>query len=89
MAHFAELDANNVVTRVIVVNDAELLLRGQESESKGVEFLSALYGHSRWKQTSYTGSMRGCFAGIGFIYNPKTDNFSPPVTEPGNLAAST
>jgi hypothetical protein len=55
MAHFAELSADNIVTQVIVVANAELMDGGTESEAKGVDFLESLYGHDRnWKQTSTT-----------------------------------
>ena len=40
MAHFAELDENNIVTRVIVVHNNELLDGETESEAKGVESVS-------------------------------------------------
>ena len=46
MAHFAELDENNIVTRVIVVHNNELLDGETESEAKGVEFCSTLFGLS-------------------------------------------
>ena len=43
MAHFAELDENNVVTKVIVVHNNELKgANGVEYENKGVEFCSTL-----------------------------------------------
>ena len=68
MAHFAELDGNNVVLRVIVVNNSELLdASGNESESKGVAFCKSLHGeNTNWKQTSYNSTFRKNFAGIGF-----------------------
>lgn len=78
MAHFAELGEDNTVTRVVVVNNAELLVRGKESEAKGIAFLTKLFGHDRWKQTSYSGSMRGCFAGPGYRYDPERDVFIAP-----------
>lgn len=79
MAHFAELDAGGCVTRVLVVNNAELLSpEGVEEESRGVLFLRQLYGHDRWRQTSYSGSMRGCYAGIGYRYDAERDVFVPP-----------
>lgn len=78
MAHFAELDDGNVVLRVVVVANAELLVDGEESEAKGVSFLNGLLGASRWKQTSYTGSFRKNFAGIGFAYDEGRDAFIPP-----------
>jgi hypothetical protein len=51
MAHFAQLDENNVITRVIVVANEELLDNGVESEAKGIAFCKALLG-GEWVQTS-------------------------------------
>lgn len=55
MAHFAELDENNVVKRVIVIsNDVLFDENGVENETSGVEFCKNLYGQETiWKQTSY------------------------------------
>ena len=79
MAHFAQLDQNNIVTQVIVVHDNELLDNGVESESKGIDFCKSLYGADTvWKQTSYDGTFRRNFAGIGFLYNEMRDAFIPP-----------
>ena len=82
MAHFAELDSNNVVTQVVVVNNNELLDNGVESENKGVEFLNSLFGHNRWKQTSYSGKIRKNYAGIGYTYNETLDAFISPQPFP-------
>jgi len=85
MAHFAELDENNIVIRVIVVSNNELLdEQGQESEIKGIAFCKSLFGENTiWKQTSYNGNFRNQFAGIGNIYNSETDAFiaTPSVAE--------
>ena len=81
MAHFAELDENNVVVAVICVANDELLDGGVESEAKGVEFLESLYGHARWKQTSYNGTIRKNYAGAGFTYDSSRDAFIPPRPE--------
>lgn len=78
MAHFAELDDNNVVTQVIVVNNAELLDNGVDSEAKGVAFLAGLFGHDRWRQTSYNATTRKNYAGIGFTYDAARDAFIAP-----------
>lgn len=82
MAHFAELDEANVVTQVIVVANAELLDGGIESEAKGIEFLQSLFGHNRWKQTSYNANgnpaKRYNYAGLGFLYDPAREAFIPP-----------
>ena len=70
MAHFAQLDENNVVTQVIVVsNDDTSDSNGVETESIGVAFCQKLLGaETNWKQTSYNGNMRGNYAGIGYTY---------------------
>jgi len=80
MAHFAQLDANNVVTEVIVINnDVVQNLPFPESEPIGVAFCQSLYGaETIWKQTSYNNKFRGIYAGIGFSYDPQTDKFVKP-----------
>ena len=71
MAHFAEINENNVVLRVLVVDN--------EQEHRGQEFLSEDLGlGGRWIQTSYNGTIRGMFASVGFIYNEDLDVFLPP-----------
>ncbi len=79
MAHFAELDENNVVTQVIVVANEELLLDGVENEDKGIAFCKSLLGEdTRWVQTSYNATFRKNYAGIGFTYDPVADHFFAP-----------
>ena len=70
MAHFAQLDSNNLVTQVIVVsNDDTSDSNGVETESMGVAFCQKLLGaETNWKQTSYNGNMRGNYAGIGYTH---------------------
>jgi len=78
MAHFLELDENNIVIRGIVVHNNELLdENGNESEQKGIDFCIAHYG-GRWIQTSYNANFRGVYAGLGFIYNADLDIFIAP-----------
>lgn len=88
MAHFAQLDANNVVTEVIVVNNAVVEdLPFPESEPLGVAFCQSLYGADTvWKQTSYNGKFRGVYAGIGFWYDADNDVFVAPIQD---IAAQT
>lgn len=77
MAHFAELGIDNVVLRVVVVHNNELLdENGQESEVKGREFCRNLFGGT-WVQTSYNGNMRKNYAGEGFTYDSQRDAFIP------------
>ena len=70
MAHFAQLDENNVVTQVIVVGNSDTSdNNGVEAESIGVAFCQSLLGaETNWKQTSYNGNMRGNYAGIGMTF---------------------
>jgi len=79
MAHFAELDENNVVLRVIVVSNADTSdVNGVEHEEIGVAFCKAHYGASTiWKQTSYNGNFRKHYAGIGYSYDQRLDAFIP------------
>lgn len=78
MAHFAKLDENNIVVSVHVVNNEVIKVNEVDSEEVGIEFLTNLYGHSNWKQTSYNGNMRGTYAGVGYFYNPEEDIFIAP-----------
>lgn len=83
MAHFAQLDENNVVKQVIVVANEELLLDGVENETKGIMFCKSLLGEStRWVQTSYNGNFRKNYAGIGYTYDPINDWFYSPKPFP-------
>ena len=77
MAHFAELDENNIVQRVIVVANAELLVDGVENETKGIKFCQSLFG-GNWVQTSFNETFRKRFAGIGYTYDESIDAFVPP-----------
>lgn len=78
MAHFAEIGADGIVLRVIVVNNKELLdEQGAEQEATGIAFCKALLG-GEWVQTSYTSSFRKNFAGVGYTYDRDLDGFVPP-----------
>ena len=81
MAHFAEVDSNNVVLRVLVVGD--------DQEHRGQEFLANDLGlGGTWLKTSYntqggvhtTGGtpFRKNYAGIGYTYDAGRDAFIPP-----------
>ena len=84
MAHFAQLNDNNIVTQVIVVDNAELLDSNDvEQEAIGITFCTNLFGaDTRWKQTSYNGNIRKNYAGIGFTYDANRDAFIPPKPYP-------
>lgn len=79
MAHFAQLDESNVVTQVIVVHNNDCLLDGVEDEATGVAFCKSLFGgDTNWKQTSYNGSIRKNYAGVGHTFDPERDAFIAP-----------
>jgi len=82
MAHFAELGENNIVLRVIVVGNDDILDEsGNESEEVGAAFCRRLLG-GVWKQTSYNANFRKNYAGVGFTYDSGRDAFIPPKTYP-------
>ena len=77
MAHFAELDDNNIVQRVIVVSNKNTSdENGVENENIGVAFCKTLYGSdTTWKQCSYTMKIRRAFPSAGMLYNETHDVF--------------
>ena len=78
MAHFAEIGLNNIVLQVIVVNNSECLDQfGNESETIGAKFCHDLFG-GVWIQTSFNGTIRKNYAGIGYTYDSTRDAFIPP-----------
>ena len=82
MAHFAQLDENNVVTEVHVVANRDTSdANGVEKEYIGAAFCEKLFGGT-WKQTSYNGNKRKNYAGVGFLYDPIRDAFIPPKPYP-------
>jgi hypothetical protein len=71
MAHFAELDADNIVVRVLVVPN--------EQENRGHDYLATDLGlGGTWVQTSYNATIRKNYAGIGYTFDSGRDAFIPP-----------
>ena len=82
MSHFAEVDESNTVLRVIVVADSDTAdENGVENDSIGEAFCADLLGGT-WKRTSYSGSYRQGFAGIGYTYDEARDAFIGPQPFP-------
>lgn len=81
MAHFAELDENNIVTQVIVVaNDIPAgsgILGDNDKHVDGEIYCANLLGGT-WKQTSYNHRFRKQYAGIGYTYDANADEFVQP-----------
>lgn len=78
MAHFAKLDDNNIVISVHVIDNSIINIDGNEIEELGINFLTNLHGHSKWKQTSYSNSFRKNYASIGYSYDEERDAFIAP-----------
>jgi hypothetical protein len=71
MAHFAQIDENNIVTQVLVVPD--------NAEDRGQDYLANDLGLGGiWVQTSYTNRIRKNYAGVGFTYDSVRDAFIAP-----------
>lgn len=71
MAHWAEIDENNLVLRVVVGDNNDV--NGDEGYQWIVENLGGT-----WVKTSYTGKIRKQYAGIGFTYDSAADVFIAP-----------
>jgi hypothetical protein len=82
MAHFAELDSNNVVLRVVVISNEDVDANGGDYSTEAETFVSGLVPHSdtgvAWKQTSYNGNSRKQYAGIDYTYDSTKDKFLHP-----------
>ena len=79
MATFAKIGLNSKVISVHSVHNNVLKdANGVEDENLGIEFLTNLHGWVIWKQTSYDGSIRKNFAGVGHTYDEDRDAFIPP-----------
>lgn len=82
MAHFAKVE-NEIVGDVIVVsNDDCDNLPFPESEPVGQAFIASLGITGEWLQTSYSGSFRGCYAGVGFKFDSTIGKYGEFVAPP-------
>ena len=81
MAHFAQV-SNGIVLQVIVVSNDDCDGGDlPESEPAGQAFIASLGLPGEWKQTSYSGAFRSCYAGIGYTYDADLDEFVAPAVE--------
>ena len=69
MAHWAEVDENNTVLRVLVGNNSD--------PNEGYDWLIENLGGT-WIKTSYNGNIRKNYAGIGYTYDEARDAFIAP-----------
>ena len=78
MSHWAEIDENNIVLRVLVGDNNE--------PDEGEAFMNSLGG--TWVKTSYNGNIRKNYAGIGYTYDANRDAFISPRPECHPLAVN-
>ena len=82
MAHFAEIDLNNKVLRVVVACNQDIANNGGEQSEKAAEHFKTVCPLSengvKWIQTSYNHNFRKGFAGIGDTYDINKDKFISP-----------
>lgn len=71
MSHWAEIDENNIVIRVLVGDNND------PANDEGFQWLVDNLG-GNWIKTSYNGTIRKNFAGIGFLFDESRDAFIPP-----------
>jgi hypothetical protein len=69
MSHFAEIDSDNIVQRVIV-SEQDFINSGAVGDS------------FNWVQTSYNNNFRKNYAGVGYTYDKTKDAFIPPKPFP-------
>ena len=76
MAHWAEINSNNIVIRVTVGSNDE--------PDEGYQWLIDNLGGT-WIKTSYNGNIRKNYAGVGYTYDEVRDAFIPPKPD-GNFS---
>ena len=89
MAHYAFIDSNNVVVKVITGVDETITQVDADGTEVGgsTEAWEQFYENQPWheglvcKRTSYHGNIRGVYAGIGYIYDADDDVFVAPLNE--------
>ena len=82
MAHFAELDENNIVIRDVVVGNDVSTAAGPLGENDmhvdGETWCINFFKGGTWKQTSYNNNFRKQYCGKGFVYDSTKDKFISP-----------
>jgi hypothetical protein len=78
MAHFAELNSDNVVLRIVVIDNNDVNSHGGDLSEQAAEYVKTivpLIGGTRYLQTSYNRSFRRNYATVGGKYIPEKDKF--------------
>jgi hypothetical protein len=86
MAHYAELDKNNIVLRVVTACNQDIANNGGEQSEQAAEHFKTICPLSengvKWVQTSYNNNFRKQFAGKEKIYDILKDKFINPQPFP-------
>lgn len=77
MAHWAEIDENDIVVRVLVGDNND------PAGDEGYQWLIDNLG-GNWIKTSYNKNIRKNFAGIGYTYDKQKDAFISPKPKTGS-----
>jgi hypothetical protein len=81
MAHFAEIDSNNIVLRVVVIDNNDVNASGGDQSVGAEEKVKSIVPFTtgiRWVQTSYNNNFRKQYAGIGYTFDSVKDKFISP-----------
>jgi len=82
MAHFAELDGSNIVTRVVVVGNDVTTAAGPLGENDmhvdGETWCVNFFKGGNWKQTSYNHNFRKQYCGKGYTFDSAKNKFISP-----------
>ena len=82
MAHFAELDINNIVIRVLRACDQDIATHGGELSEEAANYFKTYTPFSengvKWVQTSYNNNFRKQYAGIGYTFDSVKNKFIAP-----------
>ena len=82
MAHFAELDSNNIVLRVVKACNQDIANNGGEQSEQAAENFKKVCPFSlngvKWLQTSYNNNFRKQYAGIGHTFDSTKNKFIAP-----------
>jgi len=85
MAHFAEINEEGIVQRVLVLSNKIITKDGEEVEELGTAYLQKMFPDTDWVQTSYNDNFRKRYAGKGMKYDVERDAFIYPQPFPSWL----
>jgi hypothetical protein len=82
MAHFAELSQANIVLRVVVIDNNDVIANGGDQSATAEKAVEQIVPFSKWGvkwvQTSYNNNFRKQYAGIGYTFDSVKNKFIAP-----------